>query len=183
MEGVQQVDPIGPLIFSLLTLSVAERLKSALKVMHLDDGVDGGVLADVKEDLQIFMNFEAETGLSLNSAKCQLFTFSGSASDRSMAALKIHSIAPLITVPFPKCVCLLGSPLLPEAISKELQWRKASIQTLCSRLALLSRHHAMNCLSAPKLSHLLRTSLSWKLGGILKELDTIQSIDAEYLKH
>lgn len=40
--------------------------------MYLDDGVVGGVLADVKEDRQIFVNCEAKTGLSLNLAKCEL---------------------------------------------------------------------------------------------------------------
>lgn len=57
-------------MFSLLTLSLAKRLKSTPKVMYQDDGVAGGVLADVKEEFQIFMNCEAKSDLSLNLAKC-----------------------------------------------------------------------------------------------------------------
>ena len=43
-EGVQQGDPLGPLLFSLTTMDLMEPLRSELLIFYLDDGTLGGEL-------------------------------------------------------------------------------------------------------------------------------------------
>ena len=50
-EGVQQGDPLGPLLFCLTIHKVVESLKSEFKVFYLDDGTLGGTPYDVKNDI------------------------------------------------------------------------------------------------------------------------------------
>ena len=44
VEGVQQGDPLGPLLFSLTTMDLMESLRSELLIFYLDDGTLGGEL-------------------------------------------------------------------------------------------------------------------------------------------
>ena len=41
-EGVQQGDPLGPLMFCIATLSIIKRLKSEFNIWYMDDGTLGG---------------------------------------------------------------------------------------------------------------------------------------------
>ena len=41
-EGVQQGDPLGPLLFCLAIHPLVERLKSTFKVFYMDDATIGG---------------------------------------------------------------------------------------------------------------------------------------------
>ena len=41
-KGVQQGDPLGPLLFSLTTMDLMEPLRSELLIFYLDDGTLGG---------------------------------------------------------------------------------------------------------------------------------------------
>ena len=43
-EGVQQGDPLGPLLFCLTTHSIVASLSSELKFFYLDNGTIGGPL-------------------------------------------------------------------------------------------------------------------------------------------
>ena len=42
-EGIQQVDPLGPLLFCLTIHDMVQELQSAFWVFYLDDGTLGGV--------------------------------------------------------------------------------------------------------------------------------------------
>ena len=69
-EGVQQGDPLGPLLFCLTIQPLLMKLQSAFKVFYLDDG--GGSAEDIIRDLRI-VEFEAGVaGLELNHAKTEL---------------------------------------------------------------------------------------------------------------
>ena len=49
--GVQQGDPLGPLLFCLVIKGLTERIKSTLNVWYLDDGTIGGPISSVIADL------------------------------------------------------------------------------------------------------------------------------------
>ena len=68
-EGVQQGDPLGPLLFCLTTLCITEDLRSELCVFYLDDGTLAGSLEDVLHDLQTAEHKAGEMGLQLNHSK------------------------------------------------------------------------------------------------------------------
>ena len=52
-EGVQQGDPLGPLLFCLAIQPLALKLRSEFSVFYLDDGTIGGCVEDVIHDLQL----------------------------------------------------------------------------------------------------------------------------------
>ena len=52
-EGVQQGDPLGPLLFCLTIHNMCSQLKYELRMFYLDDGTLGGTLTDVLQDLQL----------------------------------------------------------------------------------------------------------------------------------
>ena len=79
MEGVQQGDPLGPLLFSLGIRQLMKSCKSEVNLWYLDDGTVCGDPKTVQEDLQRILEASNPLGLSVNSEKCEIFTITGSA--------------------------------------------------------------------------------------------------------
>ena len=65
-EGVQQGDPLGPLLFCLAIHPLTEKLTSELVVFYLDDGTLGGRVGEVLQDLQTVEGAAEDLGLQLN---------------------------------------------------------------------------------------------------------------------
>ena len=51
-EGVQQGNPLGPLLFCLTTHNMVQQLHSELNLFYLDDGTRGGSLNEVLVDFR-----------------------------------------------------------------------------------------------------------------------------------
>ena len=64
-EGVQQGDPLGPLLLYLTLHCHYDQLISPLCVMYLDDVTVGGPMQDVLHDLEVIKSADV-LGLSLN---------------------------------------------------------------------------------------------------------------------
>ena len=73
-EGVQQGDPLGPLLFCLSIHKMCVKLKSELAVFYLDDGTLGGNWKDVISDLNLVEEEASELGLKLNRTKTKLIS-------------------------------------------------------------------------------------------------------------
>ena len=71
-EGVQQGDPLGPLLFCLTIHPLLLQLKSELRVFYLDDGTIGGAEDDVLADFMTIKDEAALLGLELNASKSEL---------------------------------------------------------------------------------------------------------------
>ena len=67
-EGVQQGDPLGPLLFCLTLHQLCGHLKS----VTLDDGTLGGKVEDMVRDLDLIVHKGAELGLLLNPQKSEI---------------------------------------------------------------------------------------------------------------
>ena len=65
-EGVQQGDPLGPLLFCLTIQPLVLKLTSELKVFYLDDGTLGGPVQDVLHNFRLVEEEAASLGLQLN---------------------------------------------------------------------------------------------------------------------
>ena len=71
-EGVQQGDPLGPLLFCLSIHRIVSSLKSSFAMFYLDDGTIGGSWQDVLSDLHFLELEAAKIGLVLNLSKSEL---------------------------------------------------------------------------------------------------------------
>jgi hypothetical protein len=87
--GIQQGDPLGPLLFALAVQPVARELKDLgldLCVFYLDDGVLAGDLRTVARALQLVQTRCSAIGLALNIKKCELI-LPGADTDEDPAGL------------------------------------------------------------------------------------------------
>ena len=65
-EGLQQSDPLCPLLFFLTIQLLLMKLQSAFRVFYLDEGTVGGSAEDIIHDLRIVEYEAGLTGLELN---------------------------------------------------------------------------------------------------------------------
>ena len=104
-EGVQQGDPLGPLLFCLSIHNMCSQLKSELRIFYLDDGTLGGTLTDVLQDLQLITKEAHSLGLQLNYGKSEII------SNNTTIIQAMLTAVPGLQVTEPKCTTLLGTPL------------------------------------------------------------------------
>lgn len=71
-EGIQQGDPLGPLLFCLTLHDICCLLKSELCLFYLDDGSLGGVSTDIIHDVEVIKRKAIKVGLELNPGKSEV---------------------------------------------------------------------------------------------------------------
>ncbi|KAI5639518.1 reverse transcriptase (RNA-dependent DNA polymerase) domain-containing protein [Phthorimaea operculella] len=157
--GVQQGDPLGPLIFSLGIHKVIESLQSPLNVWYLDDGTIGGKPDVLQRDLQILMPSLMELGLEVNTFPHFEELVPG------LKELDTNSFYPL------------GSPIFPSSIPDAFSQRQRLLRVAQERLQNLSAHVAITllrvCFAVPKLMYLLRTCPTWLYPDTLAAFDGV----------
>ena len=157
-EGVQQGDPLGPLLFCLSIHRPTSSLVSEFCVCYLDDITLGGPVAPLQRDLLTVRSME-EIGLCLNCAKSEIICNS------VMTANSVLSFLPGAQVIKPASATLLGSPLGGEECVSTCTALEKKINDLAKmedRLSLLTAHDSLlllrHSISIPKLLYLLRTA-------------------------
>ena len=156
-EGVQQGDPLGPLLFCLTIHHMCSSLKSELCIFYLDDGTLGGLLSDVLHDVEMIKRDAGIVGLELNPQKSEVV------GNNSGLIAGIQSALPGVRVVDPAGATLLGSPIGgTESLDAAIDAKTAMLRCLRDRFRYITCHDASlllrHSLAIPKLLYLLRTS-------------------------
>ena len=135
-EGVQQGDPLGPLLFCVTIHPLVSKLKSEFCVWYLDDGTVGGEAEVVKEDLEAVRQEGLELGLELNEGKSEVICADPVVRD---SVLEVFQGAYVID---PTCASLLGSPIGDEAsVFDAISEKTGLLQLMGERLQHVSAHY------------------------------------------
>ena len=156
-EGVQQGDPLGPLLFCLGTHHLTTSLKSSFRVFYLDDGTLGGTPDEILSDLSHIEACSARLGLVLNHSKSEVIC-----RDEEVKS-SLLNIYPEMHYTDPKLAILLGSPIGDiEAIELAIASKISDLERMGCRLKLLEAHDALcllrSAFAIPKLQYILRTA-------------------------
>ncbi|XP_026383846.1 uncharacterized protein LOC113279369 [Papaver somniferum] len=132
-QGVQQGDPLGPLIFSLtlhpIALKISQQCKLDLQAWYLDDGTIIGDTLMVSQDFHIIKTEGAAIGLDLNIQKTELFWPSFYVRSTQVGVFPADIVRPSVGVK------LLGGPVSLDA-------------SFCSQLVLDRVHKYMQLMDA-----------------------------------
>ena len=148
-EGVQQEDPLGPLLFCLTIHPLVLKLTSEFKVFYLDDGTLGGPFQDVLHDLRLVEEEASSLGLQLNRSKSELVCDDADLCDAMLRE------APGLCVVSCSQATLLGSPVgSAECVDSAIE-SNFEVLSLTSHDALVLLRHSF---AIPKILFVLRTT-------------------------
>ena len=103
-EGVQQGDPLGPLLFCVSSLKLTRSMTSEFNSWYLDDGTLGGHVSNLIVDLETVRRGGPTVGLVLNEDKCEIVT------DDTIVVARMKAVMPNIRhIPRSEAL-LLGAP-------------------------------------------------------------------------
>ena len=172
--GVQQGDPLGPLLFALTLDPIIRSIQSPMNSWYLDDGIIAGSELTVTNDLRQITQQLQTLGLNLEPTKCKIIPLS-SPSNSARAVSQLKSILPGMKTLAKDQLCHLNSPMLPEAIPAAVEKSAKDVSTICSRIPYLDSHTGLFILthftSAPRLNYLMRSSPSYQCPRALEQID------------
>ena len=148
-EGVQQGDPLGPLLFCLSIHHLIKQLNSDF------DGSLGSSCEDVVRDLKNVKKATGYLGLQLNRSKSEAVCHDSSTSEQFLSSFSGFCITS------PKSIMFVGSPL-DENVNDAILEKVGALKILDTRICHLQVQGALlllrHTLAVPKLMYLLRTT-------------------------
>ena len=153
-EGVQQGDPLGPLLFCLCIHRMCSRLESELSLFYLDDGTLGGNVDNLTHDLEVVEREGAEIGIM---EKSEIICANPNTTDSILVSPRGSQV-----VEPTKATLLETSIGDVYSISDVLTMKIGILKRMGDRLEQLSAQDAMllvrHSFGLPKLLYNLRTS-------------------------
>ena len=154
-SGVQQGDPLGPLLFSLAIHDIASSMKSNFNIWYLDDATNAGDPKSVCDDIRRCSCMLTDIGLFLNPSKSELVNLGLDEAVFLSETQCINSILENVSFVEKEDVILYSSPLTSTAIRPQFQHKLSIFKALTENISLLDRHPAYfllkNSFSMPKL--------------------------------
>ena len=178
LAGVQQGDPLGPLLFSLVLQTLVQKIKDtcpalALNVWFLDDGTLIGKTDDVLRAVEIIRAEGPGLGMMINPLKCELWW--------PVANPRMHEFDEVFKRIDTTGVALLGCALggadfVAAHLEKRVRKAEEALETLAlfedSQMELLLLR---SCLGLPKLGYSMRTTPPHKIGVPLERFGGLLS--------
>jgi len=165
-EGVQQGDPLGPLLFCFTVAGLLNDCDVDFVGSYLDAFTLGGSIDTLITQVHSLEVGAGSLGLSLNPSKCEIIGLSNlTRSSWQLSLLGNPEVSPLEA-------SLLGAPLLSEGVEIVLERKQSDFNSFADRLKYLSSYESLflikNVLSVPKLLYLLRTSSCFGSRGAIQ---------------
>ena len=161
-SGIQQGDPLGPLLFALGVNDIARSITTPINIWYLDDATVGGTLTAVCANLRHVVPALAEIGLIVNPTKSEIINIDCDPEQFANAVTVVHEILGGVSVTQSDELKILGSPIMPPAIRSDLLQKRETLEGMTLRLQEIDSHPALfllrNCFSIPKLLFTLRSS-------------------------
>ncbi|XP_029656802.1 uncharacterized protein LOC115230817 [Octopus sinensis] len=162
-NGVQQGDPLGPLLFSLAIDSAVKACQSEFNVWYLDDATIGGPACSILEDLNNIIPALISLGLSINPSKSEIFNISYDPNYFNTSIYPLfNSLLPNIKAVTSSDLIVLGSPIFSSAIPSFLELKLTKIQESIATLKTVDAHAAFflikNFLAFPRLQFFLQSA-------------------------
>lgn len=173
-QGVQQGDPLGPLLYSLAVADMIEELNSLGLVgnwWYLDDGVLAGDSSTVRRALDVLRRRAPSLGLQLNLSKCELVHFGPSPPLHfaDVACKRLH-----------QDFDVLGTPVGSDQFVAEYVRKKviSKLQDTAANICLLDDPQIAYtilraCAAFSPLVHIMRTVPPHQLRNTASELDEV----------
>ena len=155
--GMQQGDPLGPLLFSTVIHPILQNISCEFTVGYLDDVTIAGNISSVCENVEMIRTEAAKLGLILNPSKCEVV------SPRYVDVSLFPALNGFAFVDLTDAT-LLGSPIAVNSrcLDSILDSKCSALISTIERLKLLKCHHGLiilrNCIGIQNLLHLLRTT-------------------------
>ena len=121
-EGLQQGDPLGPLLFCLSIHKIVCAINSEFVSGYLDDLGIGGNVSSVINDIKMIEVEASNVGLSLNHFKCEII------SSDSSSCQALHDAGLLFNVRSPQSATLLrDAPLHVDGVEDAVRVHLAGL--------------------------------------------------------
>ncbi|XP_029657503.1 uncharacterized protein LOC115231671 [Octopus sinensis] len=183
--GVQQGDPLGPLLFAICVNSIAHSVLSPINIWYLDDATICGPPCSVLEDLRVIIPALSSIGLEINFAKSEVINLNIPHGIFVETMAVLEDILKGVRITDKKNLLILGSPIGREALSQTLIDKAAVLSCIIQRLSLIDAHVGFfllrNYFSTPKLLYTLRSSPCFHEQNLLSVIENILKSGAESL--
>ena len=154
LEGVQQSDPLGPILFCLSIHPLLLSCESKFKIAYMDNITLGGPSAVVAADVALIRSQGTTQGLFLYDKKCEVKSVNNHINEISLQQFIQYtpSSSTLLRAPLSHCAAM------DDCLSK----RCIDLERAISRLELIMARDAIVLLrasyNAPSLQHTIRAS-------------------------
>ncbi|XP_029657785.1 uncharacterized protein LOC115232047 [Octopus sinensis] len=173
--GVQQGDPLGPLLFALAIDEAVRSILSPFNLWYLDDATIGGSVESITEDLSRLIPSLRNLGLEVNVDISEILNLNYHEADFPNVNMLIQGFITGAQTTQPSEAIFLGCPLSPSGLKAHLAKKDMEFRNLTSSLLELDSHIALfswkNSIYMPKLLYTLRCLPCYSHPDILTYLE------------
>ena len=173
VTGIQQGDPLDPVLFALTVDDIARSVKSPVNIRYLDDATIGGPVSCVHIDLSHVIPAPSAIGLEECLSKLEIININSSNFNNDVSLIRYVlqdvSVTELVGLSF------LGSQINPTGCRRKLDKAVEQLDLISTRLAKIDARPALFllriCFSMPRLLFTVRCSPCYQHADKLAAFD------------